>query len=152
MMADGHTGNDIAKYLGVSRATLYRCLSGGGCVVRCPVDPETIRAAERIGNYFKATAINVFTGMADPNIADAVYLLDRVASLDSDEMSQRELFNACSRPRFPTMAAMLPALNRLVEHGWLISLEASKSTKAGRPASPRYMVHPAAKYAEYAKG
>jgi DNA invertase Pin-like site-specific DNA recombinase len=28
MRADGHTGKDIAKYLGVSRATLYRYLSG----------------------------------------------------------------------------------------------------------------------------
>jgi DNA invertase Pin-like site-specific DNA recombinase len=26
MKADGHTGKDIAKYLGVSRATLYRYL------------------------------------------------------------------------------------------------------------------------------
>jgi len=27
MKADGHTARDIAKYLGVSRATLYRYLS-----------------------------------------------------------------------------------------------------------------------------
>ena len=27
MEADGHTGKDIAKYLGVSRATLYRYLA-----------------------------------------------------------------------------------------------------------------------------
>jgi AcrR family transcriptional regulator len=27
MKADGHTGKDIAKYLGVSRANLYRYLS-----------------------------------------------------------------------------------------------------------------------------
>jgi AcrR family transcriptional regulator len=27
MKADGHTAKDIAKYLGVSRATLYRCLA-----------------------------------------------------------------------------------------------------------------------------
>jgi len=27
MKADGHTGKDIAKYLGISRATLYRCLT-----------------------------------------------------------------------------------------------------------------------------
>jgi DNA invertase Pin-like site-specific DNA recombinase len=27
MKADGHTGKDIAKYLGVSRSTLYRYLS-----------------------------------------------------------------------------------------------------------------------------
>jgi DNA invertase Pin-like site-specific DNA recombinase len=30
MKADGHTGKDIAKYLGVSRATLYRYLSEHG--------------------------------------------------------------------------------------------------------------------------
>jgi DNA invertase Pin-like site-specific DNA recombinase len=29
MKADGHTGKDIAKYLGVSRATLYRYLTDG---------------------------------------------------------------------------------------------------------------------------
>jgi DNA invertase Pin-like site-specific DNA recombinase len=27
MKADGHTGKDIAKYLGISRATLYRYLT-----------------------------------------------------------------------------------------------------------------------------
>ena len=27
MKADGHTGEDVAKYLGVSRATLYRYLT-----------------------------------------------------------------------------------------------------------------------------
>jgi len=30
MKADGHTGRDIAKFLGVSRATLYRYLSEDG--------------------------------------------------------------------------------------------------------------------------
>jgi transposase len=30
MKADGHTGKDIAKFLGVSRATLYRYLSRQG--------------------------------------------------------------------------------------------------------------------------
>jgi DNA-binding phage protein len=30
MKADGHTGKDIAKYLGVSRATLYRTLAETG--------------------------------------------------------------------------------------------------------------------------
>jgi AcrR family transcriptional regulator len=29
MKADGHTAKDIAKYLGVSRATLYRYLAQG---------------------------------------------------------------------------------------------------------------------------
>jgi AcrR family transcriptional regulator len=29
MKADGHSGKDIAKYLGVSRATLYRYFTEG---------------------------------------------------------------------------------------------------------------------------
>jgi DNA invertase Pin-like site-specific DNA recombinase len=29
MKASGNTGKEIAKYLGVSRATLYRCLAVG---------------------------------------------------------------------------------------------------------------------------
>jgi DNA invertase Pin-like site-specific DNA recombinase len=33
MKADGHTGKDIAKYLGVSRATLYRYLSDTSTLV-----------------------------------------------------------------------------------------------------------------------
>jgi len=31
---DGHTSMDIAKYLGVTRATLYRCLSEDGAADR----------------------------------------------------------------------------------------------------------------------
>jgi hypothetical protein len=41
MKADGHTAKDIAKYLGVSRPTLYRYLSehgdfGDGLLASCP--------------------------------------------------------------------------------------------------------------------
>ena len=49
---------------------------------RYPVQPETIEAAQRIGLYFKAAAINVFSNRGRrPDTADAVYLLDRVAYL-----------------------------------------------------------------------
>lgn len=122
-----------------------------------PVRVETIKAAERIGRYFKAAAINVFNQMGtDPDTADAVYLLGRVEYLcqrgDTDEVSARELFTASSRPRFPDMAAMMPALKRLVEHGYLIQLPAAKPT-GGRPASPRFKVHPlAAQAAKPQKG
>ena len=32
MKSDGHTGKAVAKYLGVSRATLYRCLGDAPAV------------------------------------------------------------------------------------------------------------------------
>jgi replicative DNA helicase len=107
-----------------------------------PVELATIQAAERIGQYFKAAAINVFSHLgADSDTADAVYLLGRVQFLGQDEVSERDLMVASSRPRFPTKAAMLPALKRLVDHGYLLQLEPPKPT-GGRPASPRYKTHP----------
>lgn len=81
---------------------------------------------------------------ADLDTVDAVYLLGRVEYLcqhGADEVSARELFTASSRPRFPNMAAMMPAVKRLVEHGYLNPLPAAKPT-GGRPASPRFTVHP----------
>jgi transposase len=36
MKADGHTGRDIAKYLGVSRATLYRYVRMLNVIRRVP--------------------------------------------------------------------------------------------------------------------
>ncbi len=117
-----------------------------------PVNLDTIRGAERIGRYFKAAAINVFTGMADPNAVDARYLLDRAVSLGHDEVSERDMFTACSRSRFPTKADMQPALRRLIDHGYLLPADAPKPT-GGRPASPKYRVHSAsAKAAEAAEG
>lgn len=81
---------------------------------------------------------------ADLDTVDAVHLLGRVEYLcqhGADEVSARELFTASSRPRFPNMAAMMPAVKRLVEHGYLNPLPAAKPT-GGRPASPRFTVHP----------
>jgi replicative DNA helicase len=110
-----------------------------------PVQPETIRAAERIGEYYKAAAINTLTVMGtDPGDADAIYLLEVVRKLGKTQVTERDLFNA-ARGRFPAVADMTPALKRLIgkdEKGWLVPLEMPKQTKAGRPASPRYRVHP----------
>jgi hypothetical protein len=143
------------KYAGalVRIAGLLHLAEQGEPGLRVPLAAKTILAAERLGDYYKATAINVFTRMADPDIADAVYLLGRVVSLDGPEVSERDLFSASSRPRFPTVAAMKPALERLVDHGYLIPREQPKKPGGGRPPSPRYSVHPAsAEAAEAAKG
>jgi hypothetical protein len=141
-----------SKYVGavVRIAGLLHLAAHGEAGHSTPVQADTIRAAERIGRYFKAAAINVFTRMADPDIAAAVYLLDRVASLDAEEVSERDVFSRCNRSRFPTTAVMAPALNRLVEHGYLIPLEQTKKLGGGRPASPRYKVHPHAAIAAHA--
>jgi replicative DNA helicase len=130
-----------AKFVGaiVRIAGLLHLAEWGEPGCGYPVQAQTIKAAERIGSYFKAVAINVFNQMSDPDLSDAIYLLTRVSG--QAEVSERNLFSASSRPRFPTTPDMAPAINRLVKHGYLVPLPAPKPT-GGRPASPRYKVHP----------
>lgn len=118
-----------------------------------PVTAVTVLAAYRIGEYYKACAIRAFTEMGtDQATADAVYLLGRIERLGRDEVSARDVFNAVSRSRFGTMSDLRPALERLVDHGYLVPLPKPEAT-GGRPASPRYKVYPhAAKGAQPAKG
>jgi replicative DNA helicase len=105
---------------------------------KTPVQAQTILAAARIGAYFKACAINAFVEMgADEGTADGVYLLERIERLGQDEVSERDMQRVAKR--FQARADLLPALNRLIEHGYLTPLSAPKST-GGRPASPRYKV------------
>ncbi len=47
MKADGHTGKDIAKYLGVSRATLYRYLANALTESSMPIPRGTTRSGHQ---------------------------------------------------------------------------------------------------------
>lgn len=117
---------------------------------RHPVSEKTVLDAARIGDYFKVAAINAFMELGtDHATVDAVYLLGRIEHLAMDEVSERDLFTAASRGRFRTVASMGPALDRLIDHGYLVPITDTKPT-GGRPASPRYTVV-AAKAAQHAK-
>jgi replicative DNA helicase len=133
-----------AKYVGaVARIAGILHLAGHGPDVgpTSAVTAQTILAANRIGEYFKACAIRAFNEMGTDRVtADAIYLLERIERLGQDEVSERDLHVAC-KSRFKKKADLLPALDRLVEHGYLLPLPAAGPT-GGRPASPRYRVHP----------
>jgi replicative DNA helicase len=103
-----------------------------------PVDAVTIGQAHRIGGYFRACAVNVFGEIGTDEVTgDAVYLLDRIKHLD--EASERDMHYRC-RSRFKTKAQMLPALSRLVDHGFLVRQETVAEPHRGRPTSPVYKV------------
>ena len=59
-------------------------------------------------------------------------------------VSERELHRAC-QSRFQKKAALIAAVDRLVDHGYLIPQQTSQQKTKGRPASPTYKVHAAAK-------
>lgn len=105
------------------------------------VNAETVLKAARIGAYFKAAAIKAFLEMGtDPAVSDAAYLLVRIRHLGVDAVSERDLHRA-SQSRFPKKETMVAAVERLVDHGYLIPVPQQKT--GGRPASPRYRVHAA---------
>jgi hypothetical protein len=105
-----------------------------------PVSAQTIVAAHRIGVYFKACAINAFSQMgADRLAADAAYLLERISRLGLDEVSERDM-HVATRPRLRTKDDLIPAVQRLVDHGYLAKVPGKPSKERGRPASPRYKV------------
>lgn len=143
-----------AKYVGaVARIAGILHLAEHGSVKgpREPISAQTILAASRIGGYFKASAINAFAEMGtDCGTADAIYLLRRVRDLGQDEVSERDL-HVAGRSVFKKKADLTPALDQLVDHGYLVPLAQPKST-GGRPASPRYKVHPFAKATQHTEG
>jgi replicative DNA helicase len=127
----------IARFAGI----VHLAEHGADAGPRHAVEAQTILAAYRIGKYFKACAINAFIQMrTDPVTADALYLLERIRYLGEDEVSERDLHTASSRARFHTKADLMPAVDRLVDHGYLIPMPPPKPT-GGRPASQRYKVH-----------
>lgn len=134
-----------AKFAGaVARiAGIIHLAERGAATGTCSsVGVETIKDAERIGEYCKCAAINVFAEMGTDQItADAAYLLERIRHLRCDEVSERDVHVASSRSRFPTKAELKFVLAVLVDHGWLAPPTKPEST-GGRPASPRYRVHP----------
>jgi hypothetical protein len=149
-----HLADWGSKYVGaVCRiaGNLHLAICGPEEGVRRSVEDTTIRAAARIGEYFKACAIRAFAEMgADRITSDALYLLDRLIRLETDYVSERDLFTACNRSRFSTKEHMTPALNRLIEHGFLARQQQTERSGGGRAASPLYRVHPRAAFVAHA--
>lgn len=105
---------------------------------RRSISQQTVLAASRLGDYFKAAAINAHIEMGvDRVTADAIYLLGRIRHLGHDEVSERDMQRAAKR--FQSRADLAPAVARLVEHGYLSRLPIQNPT-GGRNASPRYTV------------
>jgi replicative DNA helicase len=100
------------------------------------VDATTVQRANRIGEYFKACAVNAFT---DNGMADAAYLLERLKGLD--KVSERDAHRRC-QGRFKTKDEMLPAWTQLIDYGYLDRVEEPEpgEKRRGQKPSPCYTV------------
>ena len=107
-----------------------------------PVEPEMIDLAHEVGFYYRGCAIKAFMELAvDEVTADASYLLSKIGRLEVDELSEREMHQATDQ-RFKTKNQLMPALQRLIDFGWVARIPAENSTGPGRRPSPRYRLHP----------
>jgi hypothetical protein len=125
----------IARIAGIIHLTEH----GSDAGLARPVTAETIAAAYEIGEYFKAAAINAFIEMGtDLATEDARYLLERIKLRGVNELSERDMHIA-TKSRFRKKEALMVAVDRLIQHGYLIPEQQDRTT-GGRPASPRYKV------------
>ncbi|MDL2288027.1 DUF3987 domain-containing protein [Oscillospiraceae bacterium OttesenSCG-928-F05] len=87
-----------------------------------PISGETFANARKIGDYFAAHAKEAYQKMGaaeDDATADAKYILKRLMECDEDEISKRDLYQLCSRSRFPKTSSLQPGLDVLVDRGYI---------------------------------
>lgn len=109
-----------------------------------PVGLRHIDAAARLSQYFLVHALATFDRMgADPAVDDARHVLDWALRTARTSFTRREAFSALSRLRFHKVTDLDPALQTLLDHGYLRLVDRPETRGAGRPASPRWEVHPA---------
>jgi hypothetical protein len=117
-----------------------------------PISSNTFTAAIRLADYLIEHARAVFDLMgADQRLDDARWLLDWITRTNRTQFSRRDAHRAAPRGRFATATDLEPPLRLLEEHGYLrrVDPEPSQDPRGrGRPASPRFLVHPSPRAAE----
>jgi replicative DNA helicase len=108
-----------------------------------PIEADTIDAATMLGYYFADHALGVWSYMGTgAEVRPALELLDWLTRHGKPGMSIRDMHRALrSRRQLNTADAVRDAVARLVDHGYLRE-RPTGPRKGGRPASPRYDLHP----------
>ena len=103
---------------------------------------RTMQQAILIGRYLLEHARGAFMAMAsDPNLPHAKAILSWIQRKGVDRFSQREVCQQ-NRSRFEHPNVALPALDILVEHGFLHHVVSTERKVNGRPPSQVYEVYP----------
>lgn len=113
-----------------------------------PISGETFAQARKIGDYFIAHAQTTYQSMGateDEVTHDAKYIWKRITEADVDEISKRDLYQICSRSRFPKTVDMQSGLDVLIERGYIAIRKEIPShnhqnyQKVGRPTETVYI-------------
>jgi hypothetical protein len=127
----------VARIMG-----LLHCASTPQAPWLTKIAPDTVRCALHIGDYLVAHARAAYGVMgADPAVEDAKYLLSWLKREHHDVVSKRDLHQA-TKTRFPRISLLDPALQMLLDHGFLAPRPSPPGGKPGRPAGPVYDINP----------
>jgi hypothetical protein len=105
-----------------------------------PVAASVVDDAVAIARFLIIHALLVFDVMGmDPLLVDARAVANWVTNQTT--FSRRDLFHAHAH-RFGQVVNVDPVLELLEEHQWIRKMPREKTTRRGRPSSPRYTVNP----------
>lgn len=108
------------------------------------VDEATMRSAIEIGGYFEAHARAAFDYMGADDVAlGAKRILGWLRATEAEAFTRRAAQQGL-RSHFPVVSDIDPALDRLVDHGWIRPQTMEPARGPGRRPSPAFEVNPSA--------
>lgn len=115
---------------------------------RKPVGADRMTDAVQLARFFIQHALAAFDAMTgDPVLADAATIVDALLGKNLSTFTVRDLHRTIVRSRFASADAAGPALEMLIELGWIRHQPLPTKPGPGRKPSPAYDLHPRARNA-----
>ncbi|MDB7817147.1 YfjI family protein [Intestinimonas butyriciproducens] len=132
-----------AKFIGntLRIAGLLHCAVNKHDSADIAVSLDTMNRAIKIGKYFMRHALCAYSIMgADKALRGAKQILKRLQGQDKRELTKYQIHRLC-RGEFPRVEDTIPAIELLVEHGYLRERTYPAPT-GGRPRANGYILNP----------
>lgn len=123
-------------------AGILHCVENRTYPDKTLVSERTMKRATKITSYFLEHAQYAYSVMgADKTLHEAKYILRRLESQAKQEFTKSGLYHLCRNKSFKRADDMLPALDLLIEYGYLKKRVYYKAT-GGRPKGDSYLLNP----------
>lgn len=132
-----------AKFVGntLRIAGLLHCAQHTNSAAKIAISPDTAESAIKIGKYFLQHALCAYSLMGtDKALQGAKHILKKLQAQDKRELTKYQIHRLC-RGEFPRVEDATPAIELLVEHGYLRERTYSAPT-GGRPRAKGYLLNP----------
>lgn len=123
-------------------AGVLHCVENRTAPDKTLVSKRTMKRATKIMTYFLKHAKYAYSVMgADKTIHEAKYILRRLETQTKQELTKSSIYHLCRNKNFKKVDDMFPALDLLIEYGYLKKKSYSYPT-GGRPKGDSYLLNP----------